>query len=199
MSLEYRVLELIKEDEQECSYCFIDYCDQTNLDFSTASATYQMVAHTKTEQYFDISFICKDCKIEYDNGTLPRCKECDRLMRNKSFCYCHKEKKKQIQSLTESELISWSFSSRLEKRTSKLEKELMTTKEELNIEREEVAKFHEKSKEWGDEKIKRIKELEAEVTKLKEENQHLKEQQNGQIAQIEVKEIKKWPWLKLRK
>ena len=80
-----------------------------------------------------ISFICKDCKIEYDNGTLPRCKECDRLMRNKSFCYCYKEKKKQIQSLTESELISWSFSSRLEKRTSKLEKELMTTKEELTL------------------------------------------------------------------
>ena len=87
MSLEYRVLKLIKENKQECSYCFIDYSDQTNLDFSTASATYQMVAHTKTEQYFDISFICKDCKIEYDNGTLPRCKECDRLMRNKSFCY----------------------------------------------------------------------------------------------------------------
>ena len=41
---------------------------------------------------------------------------------------------------------------------------------------EEVIKFHKK---WGDEKIKRIKELETEVTKLKKENQHLKEQQNG--------------------
>ena len=36
-----------------------------------------------------------------------------------------------------------------------------------------------------------IKELEAEVTKLKEENQYLKEQQNGQIAQIEVKESRR--------
>jgi len=133
MSLEYRVLELIKEDEQECSYCFIDYSDQTNLDFSTAPATYQMVAHTKTEQYFDISFICKDCKIEYDNGTLPRCKECDRLMRTKSFCYCHKVKE-QPQSLTEEELISQSFSFRLEKRTQELEKELSSTKEALTIE-----------------------------------------------------------------
>jgi len=34
--------------------------------------------------------------------------------------------------------------------------------------------------------------LETEVTKLKEENQHLKEQQNGQLtAQIKVKETKK--------
>ena len=71
-------------------------------------------------------------------------------------------------------LISWSFSSHLEKRTSKLEKGLMTTKEELNVEREEVAKFHKKSKEWGDEKIKIIKELEAEVTKLKEKKTALK-------------------------
>ena len=119
-------------------------------------------------------------------------------MRTKSFCYCHKVKE-QPQSLTEEELISQSFSFRLEKRTQELEKELSSTKEALTIEQEEVAKFHEKSKEWGDEKIKRIKELEAEVTKLKEENQHLKEQQNGQVAQIEVKETKKWSWLKLRK
>ena len=45
----------------------------------------------------------------------------------------------------------------------------MNWKLELNIDREEVTKFHEKSKEWGDEKIKRIKELETEATKLKEE------------------------------
>ncbi|CAJ0751495.1 13459_t:CDS:2, partial [Entrophospora sp. SA101] len=51
--------------------------DQTNLDFSTAPAAYQMVAHTKSEQYFDISFICKDCKLEYDNNVLPRCEKCD--------------------------------------------------------------------------------------------------------------------------
>ncbi|CAJ0760707.1 22964_t:CDS:2, partial [Entrophospora sp. SA101] len=51
--------------------------DQTNLDFSTAPAAYQMVAHTKSEQYFDISFICKDCKLEYDNNVLPRCEKYD--------------------------------------------------------------------------------------------------------------------------
>ena len=204
MKLEYRVLELINGDEQECSYCFIDYSDQTNLDFSTAPAAYQMVAHTKSEQYFDISFICKDCKLEYDNNVLPRCEKCDRLMRNKSLCYCHKEKKKQTQSLTNRELVAQSFSFRLESKTRELEKELSITKEELKIEREEIAKFQEKSEEWGkrqkQELLDKIKSLEEKINHLEEENRKLKDQQNGQLtAQIEVKETKRWSWLKIKK
>jgi hypothetical protein len=78
-----------------------------------------------------------------------------------------------------------------------LEKELYATKEELVIEREEVAKFHEKSKEWGEEKIKRIKELEAEVSRLTQENKRLKDQQIGQL--VAQTEVKKWPWSKIRK
>ena len=204
MKLECRVLELANGDEQECSYCFIDYSDQTNLDFSTAPAAYQMVAHTKSEQYFDISFICKDCKLEYDNNVLPRCEKCDRLMRNKSLCYCHKEKKKQTQSLTNRELVAQSFSFRLESKTRELEKELSITKEELKIEREEVAKFQEKSEEWGkkqkQELLDKIKGLEEKINHLEEENRKLKDQQNGQLtAQIEVKETKRWSWLKIKK
>ena len=203
MKLEYRVLELVNGDEQECSYCFIDYSDQTNLDFSTAPAAYQMVAHTKSEQYFDISFICKDCKLEYDNNVLPRCEKCDRLMRNKSLCYCHKEKKKQTQSLTNRELVAQSFSFRLESKTRELEKELSITKEELKVEREEIAKFQEKSEEWGkrqkQELLDKVKGLEERIKQLEEENSKLKDQQNGQIAQIEVKETKRWSWLKIRK
>jgi hypothetical protein len=68
-------------------------------------------------------------------------------MRNKSLCYCHKEKKKQTQSLTNRELVAQSFSSRLENKTRELEKELSITKEELKVEREEIAKFQEKSEE----------------------------------------------------
>jgi len=204
MKLEYRVLELVNGNEQECSYCFIDYSDQTNLDFSTAPAAYQMVAHTKSEQYFDISFICKDCKLEYDNNVLPRCEKCDRLMRNKSLCYCHKEKKKQTQSLTNRELVAQSFSSRLENKTRELEKELSITKEELKVEREEIAKFQEKSEEWGkmqkQELLDKIKSLEEKINHLEEENRKLKNQQNGQLtAQIEVKETKRWSWLKIKK
>ena len=204
MKLGYRVLELVNGNEQECSYCFIDYSDQTNLDFSTAPAAYQMVAHTKSEQYFDISFICKDCKLEYSNNVLPRCEKCDRLMRNKSLCYCHKEKKKQTQSLTNRELVAQSFSSRLENKTRELEKELSITKEELKVEREEIAKFQEKSEEWGkmqkQELLDKIKSLEEKINHLEEENRKLKNQQNGQLtAQIEVKETKRWSWLKIKK
>ncbi len=39
--------------------------------------------------------------------------------------------------------------------------------------------------------IKEINDLKFQLTQL--------QQQNGQIAQIEVKETKKWPWLKIRK
>ena len=202
MRLEYRVLELAKEKENDCSYCFIDYDDQTNLDFSTASATHQMVAHTETEQYFDISFICKDCKVEYDNGTLPRCKKCDRLKRNKRLCYCHKTKSKTALPTGE-ELVSQSFSSHLENKTRELEKELSTAKETLKIEREEVAKFQEKSEEWSkkqkQELLNKINSLEEKIKQLEEENKLLKGLQNGPVAQIEIKETKKWPWLKLRK
>ena len=129
MKLEYRVLELAKGDEQECHYCFVDYDDPTNLNFDTAPATHEMVALEEDGSSADIAFICKECKVEYDNNTLPRCEKCDRLKRNKSRCYCHKVKKKQTQSLTNMELVAQSFSFRLESKTRELEKELATTKE----------------------------------------------------------------------
>src|SRR6266511_1366684 len=102
-----------------------------------------MVAHTKSEQLFDISFICKDCKLEYDKNVLPRCEKCDRLMRNKSLCYCHKEKKKQTQSLTNRELVAQSFSFCLESKTRELEKKLSPQElvDKLNAKEEEINKL----------------------------------------------------------
>ena len=44
----------------------------------------------------------------------------------------------------------------------------------------------------------KIKSLEEKIKQL-EENRKLKDQQNGQIAQIEVKETKRWSWLKIKK
>jgi len=38
------VLEIAKDDEQECNFCFLDYNDPTLLNFDTAPATHQMVA-----------------------------------------------------------------------------------------------------------------------------------------------------------
>ena len=45
----------------------------------------------------------------------------------------------------------------------------------------------------------KIKSLEEKIKQLEEENKTLKDQQNGQIAQIEVKETKRWSWLKIKK
>ena len=85
--------------------------------------------------------------------------------------------------------------SHLANKTKKLENELKVAKEELNIEREEVVKFQEKSEEWSkkqkQELLDKIKEQEAQIIKLTQEIKLLKEQQNGQVAQIEVKEPKK--------
>jgi len=62
MKLEYRVLEIVKGDEQECNFCFLDFNDPTNFNFDTAPATHQMTARNSPDGYSDIVFICDECK-----------------------------------------------------------------------------------------------------------------------------------------
>ena len=131
--------------------------------------------------------------------------------RNRNSCFCYLEKGESNKPISEEELAASSYSSRLENKTKELEKELSATKETLEVEREEITKFQETSEEWSkrqkQELLDRIKELEAEVERLKKltpqelinEINELKAQlqQNGRLTdQIEVK---KWPWLKIRK
>jgi len=71
MRLEYRILEIAQGDEQECNVCFLDFDDPTLLNFDTAPATHQMVAHNTPDGYTDIVFICSECKKDYNNNTLP--------------------------------------------------------------------------------------------------------------------------------
>src|SRR6185369_5703734 len=107
MRLEYRVLEIAKGDVQECNFCFLDFDDPTNFSLDTAPATHQMIGHNTPDGYADIVFICKDCKKDYDNNTLPQCEKCDRL--NKSFC--SHLKVKSTKPLSDQELLSQAFSS----------------------------------------------------------------------------------------
>ena len=204
MRLEYRILEIAQGDEQECNFCFLDFDDPTLLNFDTAPATHQMVARNTPDGYSDIVFICGECKNDYDNNTLPWCEKCGRLKRNRNRCFCSHLKAKSTKQISDKELLSQTFSSRLEKKTRELEKELSTAKEGLKIEIEEVAKFQEKSEEWSkkqkQELLDKVKGLEERIKQLEEENRKLKDQQNGQlIAQIEVKETKRWSWLKIKK
>ena len=205
MKLEYRVLELADGHEWQCDFCVLDYDDLNNLALNTALATHEMVAlDKKTGDYTDTAFICNECKQDFDSNVLPWCEKCGRTKRNRKRCFCHLEKDKSTQLVSEEDLMSRSFSYHLENKTRELEKELSTTKEELNIEREEVAKFQEKSEEWSkkqkQELLDKIKSLEEKINHLEEENRKLKDQQNGQLtAQIEVKETKRWSWLKIKK
>src|SRR6185295_11923061 len=147
MRLEYRILEIAQGDEQECNFCFLDFDDSTNFNFDTAPATHQMTARNTPDGYSDIVFICDECKKDYDNNTLPCCEKCGRLKRNRNRCFCSRLKAKSTKPLSDEELLSQAFSSRLENKTRELEKELSITKEKLNIEREEIVKFQEKSEE----------------------------------------------------
>ena len=103
MRLEYRVLEIVKGDEQECNFCFLDFDDSTNFNFDTAPATHQMTARNTPDGYSDIVFICNECKKDYDNNILPRCEKCDRLKRNRNRWFCSRLKTK---SLSDKELLS---------------------------------------------------------------------------------------------
>ena len=57
MRLEYRVLEIVKGDEQECNFCFLDFDDPTLLNFDTATATHQMVARNTPDGYSDSFYL----------------------------------------------------------------------------------------------------------------------------------------------
>src|SRR3954468_17649555 len=96
MRLEYRVLEIVKGDEQECNFCFLDFDDSTNFNFDTAPATHQMTARNSPDGYSDIVFICDECKKDYDNNTLPCCEKCGRLKGNRNRCFCSCVKAKSI-------------------------------------------------------------------------------------------------------
>ena len=140
------------------------------------NATHELVAYHEDGSTADINIgsICTDCKKDFENNNLSHCELCGRLQRNRMGCYCNLLKDGKFKTSSTEDGTSQTIESHLANKTKKLESELKTSKEELNIEREEVAKFHEKSKEWGDEKIKRIKELETEVTKLKGKKSTLK-------------------------
>jgi hypothetical protein len=196
MRLDYRVVEVTKGQERECNYCPLNFEDQTNLNFNTSPASHQVVALDKeTSDYADIAFICGKCKDDFENDNLPWCEKCGRLKPNRRNCFCHLIKNKSTKPLSSETLISRSLSSRLENRIKELEKELTISKVEINTHLEAL----QVSEGWSKAKIDRIKELEAEVARLKEENKQLKEQQNGQVTQIEVKEPKRWSWLKVKK
>ena len=187
--LEYRIIERTKLSVPYCNYCVIS--EEPVLD----NATHELVAYHEDGSTADIGSICADCKKDFENNNLSHCELCGRLQRNRMGCYCNLLKDGKFRTSSTKDGMFQTIESHLANKTKKLENELKAAKEELNIEREEVVKFQEKSEEWSkkqkQELLDKIKEQEAQIIKLTQEIKLLKEQQNGQVAQIEVKEPKK--------
>ena len=188
MKLEYRIIEVTKGSRWSCNFCSYDKG-------KSSTATHEMVAR-KPNGYADVAYICKDCKKDFDNNILPWCEKCGRVKRNRISCFRRLVEDQDTEPVSEETIIAQAYSSRLESKIKELEKELAAAKVEINTHLEAL----QVSEGWSKVKVDRIKELETEVARLKEENKQLKEQQNGHLtAQIEVKEVKKWPWAKTKK
>jgi len=170
---------------------------------------------------------CEDCKEKFENDELPKC-NCGKL-KTRYTCDCREEgSKKELPLLPHQKGGMVLF---YETQINSLQEQLNEAEWTIVMEREEIAKFQEKSEEWGkrqkQELLDKIKQQEAEIIKLTQkieqlktlipqelvnklnaceaENEKLKNQleqlqQNGQLTtQIEVKETKRWSWLKIKK
>ena len=152
---------------------------------------------------------CENCKEKFENDELPKC-DCGRL-KTRYTCDCKEEENEKELPLLPHQNGGMALFYETQINGLREEKNQLTEEVETYLEVLEVAEdWHKRQKQ---ELLDRIKHLEEENKQLKEltpqelikEINDLKfqltqlQQQNGQIAQIEVKETKKWPWLKIRK
>ena len=208
--LEYTVLELEKESKKTYDFC-------SKLENRNNKSVHQIRSRTKVNgEWIADDMVCERCEEKYWNDELLKCNRCGRLQTKldfdivigKNVCYCIRNnedlEEKELPLLPHKEITQSAF---YEKQINSLQEQLNETEEALEIEREEVVKFQEKSEEWGkrqkQELLDQIKQLEAENGNYKEEVKRLKtqlEQLTSQhVAQIEVKENKRWSWLKVKK
>ena len=169
-----------------------------------------------TGEWISDDMVCERCEEKYWDNELSKCNRCGRLqtkldfdiVNGKNVCYCIRNnedlEEKELPLLPHEEISQSTF---YERQINSLQEQLNETEEALEIEREEAVKFQEKSEEWSkrqkQELLDRIKQLEEENDNHKEEIKRLKTQleqlTSQQVAQIEVKETKRWPWLKIKK
>ena len=185
----------------------------------------QIRTHNKvTQSIVENNYVCESCKEKFENDEFPKCENCGRLkteininaLSGKYICNCvrnNESQQKELPILLHEERPNAFY----ERQINGLREELAIAEEALEIEKEEIVKFHEKSKEWSENQKKElldwVKQLETEVEKLKKQTPQelinelyscrkkikILEEQNSQLtAQIEVKETKKWSWLKVK-
>ena len=207
--LEYTVLELEKESKKTCDFC-------SKFENKNNKSVHQIRSRSKvTGEWISDDMVCERCEEKYWDDELSKCNRCGRLqtkldfdiVNGKNVCYCIRNnedlEEKELPLLPHEEISQSTF---YERQINSLQEQLNETEDALEIEREEAVKFQEKSEEWSkrqkQELLDRIKQLEEENDNHKEEIKRLKTQleqlTSQQVAQIEVKETKKWPWLKIK-
>jgi len=207
--LEYTVLELEKESKKTCDFC-------SKFENKNNKSVHQIRSRSKvTGEWISDDMVCERCEEKYWDDELSKCNRCGRLqtkldfdiVTGKNVCYCIRNnedlEEKELPLLPHEEISQSTF---YERQINTLQGQLNETKEALEIEKEEAVKFQEKSEEWSkrqkQELLDQIKQLEEENNNHKKEIKRLKAQleqlTSQQVAQIEVKETKKWPWLKIK-
>ena len=184
MELEYQVNKLRRGDKWHCNFC--------PFERESLTATYKIMSYnTSNNDYNDIAYICVECKKALDDNTLPHCNDCGRIMRNRIDCFCDLRKDEPVKTPTITEIMAQSYVGRLEQQNKDLKQQLSSAKEEISSHLEAL----EVSKDWHN---KQKQELLDKIQRLESEVEQLKKQQTQLTAQIEVKETKKWPWLKIK-
>jgi hypothetical protein len=186
MKLEYQANKLRRGDKWHCNFCPFER--ERSL-----TAIYKIISYNgSNNDYNDIAYICVECKKALDDDTLPHCSDCGRIMRNRIECFCDLRKDEPVKTLTITEIMAQSYVGRLEQQNKDLKQQLTSAKEEINSHLEAL----EVSKDWHS---NQKKELLDKIQRLESEVEQLRKQETQQTAQIEIKETKKWPWLKIRK
>lgn len=203
----YTILELEEWNEgTTCWFCFNKAVCQIR---TRSKVSHKIIAN---------DMACQSCKEKFENDELPKCERCGRLrnkhkldvLTGKHICDCIRYKEntleKELPALPREEREATFY----ERQINSLQEEKSHLAVEAQSHLDAMEAFEVYNKKHRQQLLDRIKELEAEVERLKkqtpqtlvDEIESLKsqlEKQNTQlIAQIEVKETKKWPW-KLKK
>jgi len=189
MKLEYQAIELRRGDKWHCNFCSFE--KERSL-----TATYKILSYNTSNNnndYSDIAYICVECKKDLDNNAIPHCNDCGRAMRNRIDCFCDLRKDEPpVKTPTITEIMAQSYVGRLEQQNKDLKQQLASAKEEISSH----LKALDVSKDWHN---KQKQELLDKIQRLESEVEQLKKQQTQLTAQIEVKENKRWSWLKVKK
>jgi hypothetical protein len=213
----YTILELEGWNKKTCDFC-------SNLFGDDNKAVCQIrTRNPLTDELVSNDVVCENCKEKFENDELPKCGNCGRLLdktyrdilSKKYVCDCEgKEQEKELPSLPHERESMTSF---YERQINGLREQLTTAEITIEEEREAHEDFMRVSEEWSkrqkQELLDQIKELETEVERLKKQTPQalvdeiesykkeieslkiqLEQLTSQQTAQIEVKEVKKWPW-----